>query len=159
MSGLQSAPDALFDMMFNVMPWMFGILIVFGFLGKVVGPIMDDIITARQRDREERSKREANAKQRGTLAATEIAIRGEFDDWLEAEALRLQIECAAHPDDQGRADALAAVEAAKTENAARIVALHQHDDATPVKSNGPEAVKQQWEALRAKGASPQTAAA
>ncbi|EMO1313890.1 hypothetical protein WCZ60_004800 [Escherichia coli] len=159
MMGIESAQDALFSMMFKVIPWMFGILIVFGLLGKVVGPIMDDIITARQKDREERRERENKAKQRGTLAATEIAIRGEFDDWLEAEALRLQIECAAQPDDQGRADALAAVEAAKTENAARIVALHQQDDATPIKSNGPEAVKQQWEALRAKGASPQTAAA
>lgn len=133
----------------------FAPIVVF-IVNQVVRSIINAITTARQKNREEIEAKQQAAKQERTLVATEIVIRSKFADWLETEALRLKIECATHPGEHGWADALAAVEASIAENADRIVALHQHNDETPVKSNGLEAVKQQWEALRVQGTSLKT---
>lgn len=128
------------------------ILVGFFIITRGIGPFIDDVcsavsavVDARRRDRDKRSKREPKS-----LLVAEIALRDEFDEWLAAWELRLKIECAAHPDDQDRAGALAAVELAKRENAARIVALHQDGDTALAKPDGPEAVKREWKDLEAK---------
>jgi hypothetical protein len=79
-------------------------------------------------------------------AATEITVRNAFESWLTDEVIRMQIECAAYPQDHDRAEALAEVETAKNNNAVRIVKLHS--DYT--KLSAPGDVEQQWAKLRLK---------
>lgn len=155
MNGLYSVSDNLFEMVFRVFPWMFGGLMLLGLLTHVVAPIVGAMISEWHEGRQAARNKAAEAERYRGAAASEVALRAEFDDWLEAEILRLLIEHAAHPDDQGIASQLAKVETAKAENAARIVALHQRDPAQPVKTGGAEAVNREWDSLRAKGAATQ----
>jgi len=81
----------------------------------------------------------------------EITFRGEFDDWLVAESLRTEIDCAAFPEDNDRSGTLETLKKVQTENSARIVELHQHDLKRQGRiENDLPAVKKQWDALRSK---------
>jgi predicted amidohydrolase len=77
--------------------------------------------------------------------------------------LSLQIESAVRPHDNSVATALAAVEAAKAENSARIVVLHEAKDtglpSDEATANAVKDVRERWKALEEQTTAAKTRAA
>lgn len=155
--------DTLFDKMFSIIPWLMLFFFALALVTRVFGPLIDDFFTERMAARRNSRSRAAQLEHRRALIAGEVTLRSDFDDWLEAETLSLQIESAVRPHDNSVATALAAVEAAKAENSARIVVLHEAKDAglpsDEATANAVKDVRERWKALEEQTTAAKTRAA
>lgn len=136
----------LFNFMFHFAPgFLFFMAIVY--LGsQIVGPHFQAEADAEQHRQDGIRKQEDAVNKRKFLAVKEVKIRTKFDDWLEAEVLRYKIECTSTQVEEDKANKLALLEEARSNNIARIAALHPYDGAMPTISV--DDVKKQWDQLR-----------
>lgn len=149
MSGLDNVQTG-FESVFSMLPWVMAFCVLMMLVIKFAGPLANDRLEERDKAR---NKVEAERLRKETARA-EIVLRGEFDDWLDAEVLRLQIECAADPGNTLLVKALTAVTQARTSNSTRITELHQGKGKNPTVEDA-ESVNQQWQALRGRDAAGQ----
>ncbi|EMP3151667.1 hypothetical protein WDX82_005124 [Salmonella enterica] len=155
--------DTMFDKLFGIIPWMMLFFFAVIVVTRVFGPLLDEFFTERMAARKNSRNLAVQLEHRRALIAGEVTLRSDFDDWLEAETLSLQIESAVRPHDNSVATALAAVEAAKAENSARIVVLHEAKDtglpSDEATANAVKDVRERWKALEEQTAAAKTRAA
>lgn len=144
MSAVADVTETMAGVMDVIPMLMLGMVMLWG-IGFIAGPALasclEDVALVRQKKREQ----EEAQRQRAAHARAEIALRGTFDEWLEAETLRLEIERAAEPANTRASEALQAATQARADNAARIAQLQQGKAVQP---SGADTVQAQWDALR-----------
>ncbi|MDP4573491.1 hypothetical protein Q8O96_30945 [Pseudomonas sp. LPH60] len=112
----------------------------------VTNAVTDFITYGRSKAASEQASARMKKLELEASVRAEIVLRVEFEKWLDAEVMRLQLECVTDLSNKSRVDVLRVVTQARNDNAVCINALHHGDMASSVL--GTDAVLNQWDLLR-----------